>query len=1071
MTSAAIAAASICLSVSPSLARTGMDDIPLPAVLTHPLQPQQLVQMVDVPSVNIDAVLKEDLAAEAEGQPPRYAIPNAVKLTTRDAGTWEPLDDFNSVWRLRVHSRGAISLNFGFTEYQMPEGGRLYIYSSDMRMVIRAFTAADNAPHGELWTPPVVGEEAVIEVVVPNEARRELKLTLGSINVGYREFAIPSQFKSDDGGLASGSCNIDVVCPEGIPWQDEIKAVGVISTGGSTFCTGFMVNNTAQDRKPYFMTANHCGVNSGNAASLVVFWNYENSTCRPIGSPASGGPGDGNLNTFQTGSFFRAAYAPSDFTLVELDENPNSAWGVTFAGWDRTPGDYNPPNGAGIHHPNTDEKRISFWGGPTAQHPSHNSSWGCSPWPGTGSDNTHIKVYWTPGLGVTEPGSSGSPLFDNNHHVIGQLHGGASACGQTGENLSDCYGRFSVSWTGGGTSATRLSNWLDTGNTGATTLNTMGRGLSLTPSGPVTHVGVVGGPFVPASTNYTLSNTTSLPANYSISIVAGGTAPITLNGGAGPLSGSISASSSFNFTVAPAASATSLAAGIYSTSVLVQDTTNNLSYTQVHTIEVGQIGYTTTPANGLTSGGPVGGPFSGTQVYALTSTRPTPVTVVVTASAPWISINGGSGPVNINLPTTGSTGNVTIGYSAAANSLPAGIVNGSVTFNAQSGGTGSNTTRPVTLDVGRYTYAYTGPPLPITDFNTTTSTLTVTDNYCVGDVDLPIDITHTYIGDLVIEIRSPAGTVVRLHNRTGGGTDNLVTTYDDEPGTGVTAPDGPGTLSLFDGENVQGVWTLTVADQAGADVGTLNAWSLKIASQSNCQQRVVVHDFPMNTDPGWTPQGQWAFGVPAGVGVGGHPPDPSSGATGTNVYGFNLNGEYTNLMPVYYLTTTALNMSGKTGSQLKFKRWLGIESSAYDHASVQVSNNGTTWTTVWNHVGGTFNDAAWVQQTIDISAVADNQATVFIRWGMGTTDGSVTYCGWNIDDVQVLAFAPACAGDTNASGTVDVNDLLAVITTWGACPGCPPAHCPADMAPAPNGDCQIDVNDLLAVVTHWGACP
>jgi len=59
------------------------------------------------------------------------------------------------------------------------------------------------------------------------------------------------------------------------------------------------------------------------------------------------------------------------------------------------------------------------------------------------------------------------------------------------------------------------------------------------------------------------------------------------------------------------------------------------------------------------------------------------------------------------------------------------------------------------------------------------------------------------------------------------------------------------------------------------------------------------------------------------------------------------------------------------------------------------------------------------------------------------------------------------------NGVVDVNDLLAVITTWGACAKCPPAHCAADIAPvgSPQGDCQIDVNDLLYVITHWGACP
>lgn len=1073
MLTAAVAAAVLSLVAPLASVFAGIADVPVPAVLTHPLQPQELVQLLALPPTDIGAAMKEDaLHDKTSDWAPRYATPNMVKVTPSTGGTWERLDDLNSVWRLRVNSPGALSLNFGFTDYQMPEGGRLFVYSADLRMTIRPFTAADNESHGQLWTPPVVGEDAIIEVVIPNHARKQLRLTLGQVNSGYREFAIPRELrKGDEGGIASGSCNIDVNCPEGAAWQDQINAVGVISFSssiGSAFCTGYMVNNTSQDRKPYFMSARHCMDENDNMASLVVFWNYQNSTCRPIGSAASGAPGDGPTNMFQTGAFFRASFAASDFTLVELDENPNPAWGVTFAGWDRSDNlaaGSPPVTGVGIHHPSTDEKRISYFGGPGATHPSHGSSWGCSAFPGPG-DSTHIKVYWTPGLGVTEPGSSGSPIFDSNKRIIGQLHGGLSACGATGESLSDCYGRIWRSWTGGGSSATRLSDWLDPTNTGALTVDTIGRGLTLSPSGAVTHVGIVGGPFAPASTDYAFSNTSGSSADYTVSIVAGGAAPITLNGGAGPVSGSLANGNTANFTVAVnAAAASSLAAGIYSTSVLFQDTTNDLSYTQTHTIEVGQIGYTTTPANALVSGGPLGGPFSATQVYLLTSTRPTPVTVVVTPSQPWISVNGLTGAQNIVLGGNGATSNVVIGFSAAANGLANGIYNGTVTFNAQSGGAGSNTIRNVTLDVGRYTYAATGLPLSIADNSTVTSTINVTDSYCIGDVDLPIDITHTYIGDLIVQITSPSGTIVRLHNRSGGSTDNLVTTYDDDGGG--SPPSGPGTLSMFDGENVNGMWTLTVSDNAGSDVGTLNAWSLKIASAgSACPTRVVVHNVPLDANPGWNGTGSWAFGVPAGL-----EGDPTSGFSGANVLGYNLSGEYGNNMGVESLTSTAFNMVGKTGAQLKFKRWLGIESSTYDHATVQVSSNGTSWTTIWAHAGATLNETSWSTQSFDISGVADNAPTLYLRWTMGTTDGSITYQGWNIDDIQILAFQPVCEGDINGSQTVDVSDLLTVITNWGPCANCPPTHCPADIAPAPNGDCSINVGDLLMVITNWGGCP
>lgn len=156
-------------------------------------------------------------------------------------------------------------------------------------------------------------------------------------------------------------------------------------------------------------------------------------------------------------------------------------------------------------------------------------------------------------------------------------------------------------------------------------------------------------------------------------------------------------------------------------------------------------------------------------------------------------------------------------------------------------------------------------------------------------------------------------------------------------------------------------------------------------------------NFPLNTNPGWTMQGAWAFGAPGGLGG-----DPAAAKTGTNVYGYNLSGTYTGGMAAQSLTTTALNCTGKQNVTLGFWRWLGIESSQFDDASVQVSRDGTNWTTVWDHNGPTFTDSAWTYVEYNISAVADNQPTVYVRWVMGPTDFSAQYAGWNIDDIVLL---------------------------------------------------------------------
>jgi len=171
----------------------------------------------------------------------------------------------------------------------------------------------------------------------------------------------------------------------------------------------------------------------------------------------------------------------------------------------------------------------------------------------------------------------------------------------------------------------------------------------------------------------------------------------------------------------------------------------------------------------------------------------------------------------------------------------------------------------------------------------------------------------------------------------------------------------------------------------------------------------LAHSFPMDSDPGWSTEGDWAFGQPTGGG-GANGYDPSSGHTGTGVYGYNLDGNYANGIPTYYLTTPALDCSNLTGVELKFWKWLGIESGWYDHATVEVSSNGVSWTTLWEHDTASFCDTSWSQMEFDLSSVADNEPTVYLRWSMGTTDGTGAYPGWNIDDVEVWGFVPPAVG-------------------------------------------------------------
>jgi len=230
---------------------------------------------------------------------------------------------------------------------------------------------------------------------------------------------------------------------------------------------------------------------------------------------------------------------------------------------------------------------------------------------------------------------------------------------------------------------------------------------------------------------------------------------------------------------------------------------------------------------------------------------------------------------------------------------------------------------------------------------------------------------------------------------------------------------------------------------------------------------MVIFEETLDANPGWSVQGQWAWGQPTGGGSHNH--DPTSGYTGLYVYGYNLNGDYPNNMTsTLYLTTAPINCSGITGVRLTFYRWLGVESNNnYDKATIDVSgNNGSTWTTIWRaaDTGRAISDAYWVYQHFDISAIADNRPQVRIRWGMGPTDGSVTYPGWNIDDVRLVAVRcerPYPVGDMNCDGLINAFDIDAFVLALTSPAGYAESYPDCFISGADiNGDGTVDAFDI-----------
>jgi hypothetical protein len=415
--------------------------------------PRVLVPQVVLPATDRQKELAAD-AGRGKPGPLRFAAAVAVELSPTNSGAWEPLAQ-GRLWRLRVVSTNATDLNFGFTQYWLPAGAMLHVIAEADDSYAGPYTAADNTAASQLWTPILPGEAAVIELFVPAGAKEEPRLVLTQVATGYRDLL---HRRLDLSTPKAGSCELDVVCPQSAGWDNEIRSVGRIVIGGTGLCSGTLITDAAGDGRPFFLTANHCGINAGNAASVVVYWNYQSPACGQFGlSPTNSGT--------TSGSTFRAARADADFCLIELNQLPALSHAVYYAGWDRS--GTTPASGVCIHHPRGDGKCISFTAGALS------TTDNCIGTGGT-STGTHWQAPWfyPPTYGVTEPGSSGSGIFDGtSHQLVGDLSGGPSSCSAASGDVWDCFGKFSRAWAEGSSSADRLSDWLDPLNTGVASVS------------------------------------------------------------------------------------------------------------------------------------------------------------------------------------------------------------------------------------------------------------------------------------------------------------------------------------------------------------------------------------------------------------------------------------------------------------------------------------------------------------------------------------------------------------------------------------------------------------------------
>lgn len=454
-----------CLMVLSMMSLNGIlaqikESIPPQSVLLQ-LSKDQVSSYVMKP-LNFEKIALEDEQNISSTRDLRFAVPRDVNINIKTHGEWIELEGKGKLWRLMIESPNALGTILEYNQFHLPQGSTLHLYNEDGSHLVGAFSSRNNK--GSLESPGtflselIKGRSVILEYFEPFSVENTAVISISRVMLAYRNVNHIKKYKDFSD---SGACQVNINCPDGTPWQTNKLAVSrmlIITPGGAGWCTGQMLTTIQGGFRPYYLTANHCiedsydatGTNNVNA---IFYWDYEAAGCsNPSSEPAS---------ITSSGALLVANKADSDFALFWLLEDPfrDAGFVPSYLGWD--PGTSPGAGGACIHHPAGDIKKISLF----TQTPGSNAF--CD------EDLTWNVVFNHGGgqFSSTEPGSSGSALFDNNGRVIGQLWGGTDLgtlfcnpgpeCADPEDDRS-YYGKFSDSWGDSGGKRRRLSDWLAT---------------------------------------------------------------------------------------------------------------------------------------------------------------------------------------------------------------------------------------------------------------------------------------------------------------------------------------------------------------------------------------------------------------------------------------------------------------------------------------------------------------------------------------------------------------------------------------------------------------------------------
>lgn len=475
----------------------------------------QKVAQIEFSRPDYEGIMKKNAEDERKGVAKPYMVATLLPsdISLANSGTWTYLNDGRKIWRLTISVPDAKGVGLYYDQFTLPKGVQLFVSNENGAQTLGAYTAANNDNRfGKFANVPVAGSVANLEMDIPADVAIEnIVFHLNQVAAYYRgvdiDFTIAHPTPAKPTGVVadpSAPCHVDANCPlpSFAPHDFEMQKnasvkITIRSQSGNTlgFCSGTLINNTANSAggtcTPLLLTASHCDEENSfddSHFSQWIFWfNYRYDSCggNNVADPSG-------LNTTMIGADFKArSYFPSmpspagsgtfklvgDFLLLQLQSRPPANLGTYLLGWNRNldlalnTDKYN--FFIGYHYPKGAPEKRSI--GYTIQSN------------GTFNQNQVTATHWYIPFtdGGSEPGSSGSGLFDVDGRIVGDLSGGNNAgCNNNPiyyeYGTEGLYSKISYNWENdydqinhprpaGQESQSRLKDWLDPNNTGAYT--------------------------------------------------------------------------------------------------------------------------------------------------------------------------------------------------------------------------------------------------------------------------------------------------------------------------------------------------------------------------------------------------------------------------------------------------------------------------------------------------------------------------------------------------------------------------------------------------------------------------